>query len=557
MNSSDDILVSLLVQEAFGSALVVEPRRDGLLEALAATVTEVTLCAARPDADDVEALEALGCAVDKVKPKALGGSADRASLIIGGLPRGVTPEEFLDLALSKTYDDGFVLVDIETESRSQKLRIRRLLEASLEDVRDAEGWGEDDRLCLTGRRRATGREAVQEFPDEPLPLTVLCYVGPAAAPADVLAVSLLFRQTHFPALVLFLDDSPDSEAGLPDDLWGMAAHAPAQPALLRTGGVGRAKALQEAMEHVETTYAAVAEPGQVPAPRWAEQACSVLELFPEAGLAITEGLCFSTDGTELGAYSFQSDELAPRNLMADFVTDCGLLPPAGAVVYRSSVLAAAIADAAGDSGDEFEACLALHACDHHDAVTVPLPLISFSEGSPGAEREALVRLQQRGRLDRLVAALSMLPEEQRRGVALEIRADALLESGAAEESLADYRAALELDPELPDLRASFLLALRHSGRAEEVIGAAEDWLTEQECDIRIALLVSWAHDALGRNDAAREILEQLEESVPDDPRVLLNLLIIDSDERTRERARRLAEELSGDMEDGDLAAYCF
>lgn len=556
MNNPDDILASLVVAEVFGNLLLVEPRRQDLLPAVAAAVSSVTVCSAHVEKEDCAELEALGTRAQPVEPSELAAIETQSSLMVMDIPEGESAEEFLDLALSKVADEGFVLLDIEVESKSQMLRIQRILEASLSEVLEDSNWAEGDRFSVAGRRRATGKELVLEVPAEPLPLSVLCYIDDNSQGVDELAVSLLFRQSVFPALVIFLDDSTGEIGALPDDLWGMAAQSPTQPAIIRTAGKGLASALKEGAQHVETEFAIVIEAGQTPSPRWAELMCLGLEAEPDAGLAVGAALQWDATGEELAARTLEIEAFTPQNPMALFLMSAHDLPPSGCAAFRTGLLNEVLSELDPEAGLTHCGELILRALEKTDLINIPLPLLTFLHAGGTADPAMMRALFERNELGRVVDSLGMLPEEDRASVALEIRADAMLEAGAFDEALADYKEALALDPTYPDLRISLLATLRAAGRAIELIENATPWMDEEDPDVRCGLLLAWALHSTSQNNEAADLLARLEAEFPDDARVLLDLLLIGQDETGQQRGERLKTILSAQIPDEEIDRLC-
>lgn len=562
MNNSDEILSSLIVAEVFGNALVVEPRGDDLLPSLAAAVRTVAICRADESLaeEDAGELRSLGCDTMEVDPQSIGDLECQASLLIFDIPEGENAEEFLDLALSKVADEGFVLIDIEIESKSQLGRLQRILEASLAEVIEDAGWSDGQRLSIAGRRNATGNELTIEMSDEPLDVTVLCYVDDESEAVDELAVSLLFRQSVFPALVIFLDDSKTKEGVLPDDLWGMASQSPTQPALIRTGGVGRTAAYAEGAKHIETQYGIMIEAGQMPSPRWAEQLSLALATEENASFALAAALEYSEDGDGPANRAIQIPDRGNHNPYVLFMMAHSSLPLSGAVMYKSELLQELLSDETLCGDDILFDDLLLRASEKADAVNVLMPLLSAIR-SPRTSESACGMMQAlhgRSTLERLIDSLKMMPPEDQHGMALEIRAEAMLDVGAFDEAIVDYESALELDPDFVELRVEYLGALRSANRAEQVIEQAQLWLDEETDDVeaRYGLLLAWGLKASGKMDLARELLLELEKESPSDIRVLLNLQVLDDDPERSSRGRKLIELLSEQLPDAEIAALC-
>ncbi len=560
MNNPDEMLSALIVAEVFGNLILVEPRRSDLLCSVAASVMNVSVSREAEDimTEDCEELARMGCLAKPVPPGALGDLEIHSSLMIFDIPSHENPEEFLDLALSRVADDGFVLVDIVLESKAQMIRLQRILEVSLGEILPDFGWAEGDRLSIAGRRKAMGRELSLEVADEPLPVTVLCYVNDESVGVDELAVSLLFRQSVYPSLVLFLDDGKESEGCLPDDLWGMASQAPTQPALIRTQGAGQLAAFTEGMQHVETEHVIFIESGQSPSPRWAEQLNSALLNQPEAGFAVCAALEFDLQTQALETHCLQVPEGSCQNPYALLLMTADGLPPAGAVLYRTALLRELMEQKTLATDQLISSDLLLRALEQADMVNVPLPLLTFDRTFPKPEdrRQMMEDLHARNSLPRMVDSLEILPEEDRLGMALEIRGEAMLEVGAFDQAIEDYKAALELDPDYPNLRVEFLAALRKSGKPEQLMEQAQVWCQEEEADVRYSLLLCWALVVTDAKTEAMALLLDLEKTYPGDYRILLNLLILNQDQEEAGRCQRLIELLSGQLPDDELDVLC-
>ncbi|MFT7617839.1 MAG: tetratricopeptide (TPR) repeat protein [Planctomycetota bacterium] len=561
MNNSDEILSSLIVAEVFGNALVVEPRGDELFCSLAASVQSVVVCRAEESGEeDCDELRSLGCEVVAVTPKSLSDIEHQASLLIFDIPEGENPEEFLDLALSKTADDGFVLIDIQVESKSQLGRLQRILEASLSEVIEDQGWSEGGRLSLAGRRNATGNELTIGVSDEPLDVTVLCYVDDESEALDELAVSLLFRQSVFPSLVVFLDDSKDENVAIPDDLWGMASQSPTQPVLIRTGGVGRTAAYREGARHVETKYSILIESGQMPSPRWAEQLSLALDLEEGADFAFSAALEYTPEGEGPENRAIQLPDRGSHNPYVLLLMALGHFPLSGAVMFKRELLQQLLADETLCGDDGLIDDLIVRASEKAEVVNVLMPLLSAIRAprNEAVSRSMMTALHERGTLDRLIDSLKMMPPEEQHGMALEIRAEAMLEVGAFDQAIADYESALVLDPDYPELRVEYLVALRSAGRADQVVTQVRHWLDdkEAEADIRYSLLLAWGLFSQGALESARELLLELERENPSDLRVLLDLQVLEEDPARSSRGRRLIDLLQSELPDATIEALC-
>ncbi|HGY91068.1 MAG TPA: hypothetical protein ENK43_07840 [Planctomycetes bacterium] len=249
-----------LLEDVTGPVLRLAARSDPeVVDVLVATAAEVRMIApehvARSEGEVFEEwdlpsrVEDPGTVEEVLQEEELFGA-----LFVSGLPASTSDApRLLDRALSRLGDGAPVWIEV-AQGRVRVDRIRGLLEGTCSDVvsRTVDGgW------VLTGRRHAPGRDSLVSLQAVAgLAVVVVSTTGEALELEETLA-SVLFHLNPMSEVVLVLDDA----GGVSDDLFGMSAHASTPVALLRTGGLGRCRALSQGLETLDQEFALVVQPG--------------------------------------------------------------------------------------------------------------------------------------------------------------------------------------------------------------------------------------------------------------------------------------------------------
>ncbi len=528
-------LCELLITELFGTIVVLGPDRGELLPALAAAASEVLLVEDGESEEVAGELVDLGAEVTVVEGAAIEEIEPASGLVLARLPEE-KPEETIDRLLGAVADEGFVLCDLPPMPRSLRLRLDRLIRSMLVDVRMIEEAAETGALVLAGRRKARGVDFLCELDRDPLPLTVFVY-GEKAGPAlNLLVLDLLFRQSVPPAVVIVLDDAKAAEDRVPDDLWGLAGHSISQPAIIRCEGRGRIAALREGLSQLDTEYAAFLEAGQRPAPLWAERLCDLLTAEEGVEVAIGGAIERRVEG-DLLEHAIGTGAGA-GNLLAILLA--GEPPAAGAMIFRDGPQLD-LGAAPAELEDAAPLLMMLRAAQAGDVGNMPLPLLVFeaATSTPTARRVALEVFADEVNIERVEAGLSMVPEEDRAGLARHVLAGALHEASALGPAIDFYRRALAIEPGLVELRCDLLRALRESGQAEAFRTEAEAACAASPDEPALRLALAAAKSDLGDFEALEELLRSAE---GDEPALLWSAAAL--------AARRLGDQALG----GHLAA---
>lgn len=100
--------------------------------------------------------------------------------------------------------------------------------------------------------------------------------------------------------------------------------------------------------------------------------------------------------------------------------------------------------------------------------------------------------------------------------------DVHLRAGRFDDAAAEYRGALERDPETPRARAGLGIALARAGRASEAVGILEAVVREQPSNLAARTALAFALDALGRRNEAIAELDRALALAPGDPALRRN-----------------------------------
>ena len=249
-----------LLEEVTGPVLRLAARSDpDVVDLLVATAAEVRMIApenvvnSERDVFEEWDLPSHVEEMDSVED-ALMGDELFGALFVSGLPAATSEApRLLDRALARLGDKAPVRIEI-ARSTVRVDRVRGLLEGTCSEVSSTDledGW------VLTGRRRAPGRDVLVSLEAiEGLAAVVVATADARAGLEETLA-SVLFHVNPMPEVVLVLDDAGE----VSEDLFGMAAHASAPVALMRTEGAGFLPALAHGLEALDQECVAIVQPG--------------------------------------------------------------------------------------------------------------------------------------------------------------------------------------------------------------------------------------------------------------------------------------------------------
>jgi len=282
MNRQLEEMKSIL-EGAFGPVLWVPGDRVDLAPAIAAAASAVNLVGnplqLKATSDE---LERLGLPSPQIIGSAEELAQDSAELvgatIINAAPFPGESLEWLESALARTAHEGFVQINASS-GLGPKGRLSRLLEASTQSM-CAPSWSVASARCWVARRDAFGAELELDALECADAAAILpCSAADVPGGLEIVCADLLFRQEVPPSVLLILDSTPEGEEGIPEDLWGMAAHSATQPAIMRVNDEG-GEGLEAAMEAVDASWIWIADPRMRPAPALVRVVDAVLDARP-------------------------------------------------------------------------------------------------------------------------------------------------------------------------------------------------------------------------------------------------------------------------------------
>ncbi len=390
------------------------------------------------------------------------------SLAILERPAADVEIEVIETLLTHLADDGALLVDIPGGGAGER-RIRRLIESLCAGVKD-NTWAEQGRLSITARRKSPGEAAPIEHLDEVLPVAVLIPTRNRIEILMEVVVDVLFRQSVPPSLLLILDDAGPGEDQVPDDLWGFVESCTTQPAILRTGGVGKAEALNIGLEHVEQPYVAVVDDDDRLASGALLSLATALESHADWVAVASDAVIIDERGAALGLRPLPT--FAPEESLARLMEGCIYLQP-GTMFRQAALQKTGGYNARLQRLQDYDQWLKLAALGPIGAIDAPLAMVRRHSGNArNPHLDQLIQLSSievmkthlaDTPLEKLNAACVGLPPRMARARALELRGHALARVGMLDEALSDFEAWAEVSPEDP---RPFLASLRlHSSGA--------------------------------------------------------------------------------------------
>ncbi len=255
----------------------------------------------------------------------------------GRRDRGAAFLEFVESLAARLPEGGQVLVDVPSEA-VQERRLLRLLEALSGSVkrRSAAGPG---RTSLRGvRGEAGGSPPVHVLPD-PLPVAVILPTRNRPALLEEALTSVLLRQNVPARLVIVADDAAGSDAAVPDDLFGLAEGADLDVRLCRTGGRGKAAAINTALTFVDEDIEGIVilDDDDLLLPNHVTTLHTRLLGDPEAAAVASDAVLIDAGGRPLGLRLLPP--VRPGRELALLLDGCAFLQPT--VMFRHEALLAA------------------------------------------------------------------------------------------------------------------------------------------------------------------------------------------------------------------------
>ncbi|MEE9391232.1 MAG: hypothetical protein V3W41_01870 [Planctomycetota bacterium] len=513
-NTNDLPLLPIIMGEVFGPTVVIGTQRRDLLPVIAASASELQLLATKPVvmALEEEIGDLIAAPIRRLDPRVVEEALSNreakrrrkraksrsegalASLVVLGPPPEGELLAQIELQIVRLVHDGVFLIDTEMESNAKR-KLMRVLESVLDEFR----WLSDsssDRVQGWGRRHAPGREPAFASHDA-ASVTAVVYARGNPDEVNPLVVDLLFRQNTPPALVLILDDADPNvgEDPVPEDLWGLAAYAESQPALLKTGGLGRGAAYAEAVKHIETDLCVFYEGRERLVPNHIGIVAAALAHREDWVAAASRVLAVDDQGQARGLTPGLSGHEVSRT--AGLIERGGLAP--SALVVRSSALKELGFDPALKHRPLRR--LELGLSDLGAFGDIPLAL-SFSTQAPRPrrpqeledERRILEEFNANCEIGKLAAGRQAAAQWQRREAAQLMLARALEGVSSTAAALTRYRAVVSAAPE----------GEAEGDRADDGARLAAAALMLETGDIAEAR--SWLAAASGAGDAQRRPL---------------------------------------------------
>lgn len=442
-----------------------------------------------------------------------------ASLAILERPDSDVEVVVIETLLTQLGDDGALFIDIKGGGIGER-RIRRLVESLCVGIAE-NAWAEEGRLSITARRRPRGKPAIVDPLDEVLPVAVLIPTRNRVALAMEVVVDVLFRQSIPPALLVILDDAGPGEEQVPDDLWGFVESCTTQPAILRTGGVGKAVALNIGLEHVEQPYVAVIDDDDRLAAGALLSLATALEENPEWVAVASDALIIDGAGAALGLRPLPSFE--PAEALTRLMEGCVYLQP-GTMIRRESLMKTKGYNERLQRLQDYDMWLQLAAQGPIGTVHAPLSMVRRHEGNarnPHIDQliqlsaiEVMKAFLEDCSLECLAASLVELTTRAATARALELRGRALARVGMVDRALEDYEAWSEI---CPDDSAPCLARATIHARASRWELASEMALRARDLDsdsllARSAVIYTAYHS--GQQESAQEEAKRLSEEAP-------------------------------------------
>lgn len=486
----------LLLENVFGPTAVVGLGAPRLMRAVGAAALEIGIVGAKSELTAM--LAALGGpAAAPAVPFLAGGKVPKrvpplASLVVFANPIGTDIVSAIERLLAALVDGGFLYLDL-TLTGAESKRLTRVLESTARDVVHLPTTDEG-RFRAHGRSDAPGRELPDAEAPEPARAAILFYAKGADGDVEAAVFDLLFRQAVPPELLLVLDDAVAGEAAVPDDLWGMAALAVTQPAILRTGGVGRSAAFTLGLEHCETPLVSMLGPETRLVPG-AIRALSHVLLQSRTYDAVVGEAIVLAPGRPPRLRSAEATDPAAR---AAEIFVGGPCP--GTLFRRRRALELGLAPGV-DGQETWDLLLRMALVGKIGSLELPVAIATDGLAT-AALAETARRFAAAYTVERLVQSLGRFPPKGRKRRAHEIRARALAAAGRIGDAAAEYARAAGADgAEVGDYLAA-ASAYRRSGDARAARSILEQGLVRFPGDPALANARACVAFQLGDADGA-------------------------------------------------------
>lgn len=501
----------LALGEAAGAAIVVGDAPPAVLLALGASSSGLTLVGKRRRTKEaVRLLEAwtpvwtAEVTADQDAFPEIDDVHQRA--VIWDLPKKDAAAA-LERALYAVADRGRVLLNVPRRGGVDH-RLERLFKSLCGGEAARPEDAAPDRLTLWGVRRAPYPPEDREHEAAVLPISVIVVARGRPDRLEELLCDLLLRQ-HYPAQEVFvMDDAPGGS--VPEDVFGLAARSPSRVVLVPTGGVGGARAVNDALGGVEGQFVAILDEEARVAPNALVCLGMLLESNPAHGAVVADAVTVHDDGT-IGPVR-PAPPFAPDRLLRSVLE--GRYPARGAALFRRDQLRAL------EGMDPDLPCAHLvdlwfRLAAQGPVGTCPLPLVGvradrrrpLPQDRTHAMQGVLRRLREDVSVARLAREFPEQPKEEREAWALTARADACARAELWEESLADLEACLAARPEFTEARDATFVCLRALGRSQEVLERVGE--TPSAADPVASLELASALGALERRPEALAVLDEL------------------------------------------------
>ena len=469
----DAALQTLILQHAFGPTLVVGGR-PAVAKAAAASsamlylhATPTELARAEADAAAAGLVDVMPLPLDDEGRPELPEGFYFSSLIVLETPEVDDPADLIDQLLARCAHEAFLLFDLPAGGILER-RLRLMLDGLARDV-VTPPWAPEGRFLLRATREAPGRDAPEFESPEPLDVSVLVPTRGRPELLNELLVDLLFRQNWPPALVLIIDDAGPGEPAVPEDLWGMASVCETQPAILRSGGVGKATALSMALESVETSFVAVIDDDDRVAPNHLLALVSAMEENEGWVAVASDAHLIDGEGEPLGPRPMP--ELAPEAFLPALLEASVILQPT-ALMRRAAIEKAGGWNSRLERAQDWDLWIRLAEQGPIGRVPAPLALVRRHPGNAAsresqralamAAAEIIAEARERIPLETLAAGFVDRPPRARKLAALEARCRAALRIGDLEGARTEAESARVAAPDALSPRLLLAQVLRRA-----------------------------------------------------------------------------------------------
>lgn len=436
------------------------------------------------------------------------------TVVIWDLPRR-DAESCLEKSIISVADGGRVIVSTARRGGVDQ-RLERLTKSLCSEGVSSPSHAPAGRLCLFGRRRAPfPAEAALETPGC-LPVSVIIITQGRRAHLEELLCDVLLRQNYPPLEVFVMDDSREGEPRVSEDLFGLPARSPSRTVLVPTGGVGRARAVNDALGGIEGTFVAIIDHDDRIAPNHLASLGMALERHPEWVAAAGDAVLLDEQARPANyRQTLPADQDRP---MRSLLEGCPFLQ--SAALFRTEVVRRIEGlDPGLTHLNHYDLWFRLAEQGPIGLWPVPLVGIRRSVGTTPREQKVqvieeaakklLAGFRDRVSSARLAFEFPEVPKDEREAAALAARGRALYRVDLLSEAEEDFRAALELRPNFGPGEEGLMLVLRRRGKHDLALALAEKVALRRPKDPVPHLAVANAYYLMGKRDAAIQRLDGL------------------------------------------------